>query len=82
MNPDDFRRNIADVRHQRTDEFSRLFYGYAGKRRIDKWDHYLQIYDRLLSPYRNTPLSIRLLEIGVFDGGSLELWRATLVKQP
>jgi demethylmacrocin O-methyltransferase len=30
-------------------------------------------YDRLLAPYRERP--IRLLEIGVFGGGSLRLWK-------
>jgi hypothetical protein len=37
-----------------------------------KWKHYLPIYDRLLSPRRNT--RFRLLEIGIAGGGSLELW--------
>jgi O-antigen biosynthesis protein len=38
----------------------------------DKWSLYLSQYDRLLSPYRDLP--IRLLEIGVQNGGSLEIW--------
>jgi len=46
-------------------------------------DHdYLTKYERLFTPYRDMP--IVLLEIGVFDGGSLRLWedyfpRATVV---
>lgn len=43
-------------------------------RPIHKWRHYPRIYDRYLAPLTNRP-SIRLLEIGVDRGGSLELWR-------
>jgi hypothetical protein len=49
-----------------------LFYSHAG-RPINKWIHYLELYDRYFSRFRNKP--IRILEIGVFEGGSLELWR-------
>jgi Methyltransferase domain len=38
----------------------------------DKWSLYLQEWDRLFSPYREQP--VRLLEIGVQNGGSLEIW--------
>lgn len=38
----------------------------------DKWAIYLKIYDRLFSPYRAAKL--RLLEIGIQNGGSLEIW--------
>lgn len=38
----------------------------------DKWSLYLDEYDRLFSPYRQLP--VRLLEIGVQNGGSLEVW--------
>jgi len=38
----------------------------------DKWSLYLTEYDRLFSGYRNEP--VRLLEIGVQNGGSLEIW--------
>jgi cephalosporin hydroxylase len=40
---------------------------------VDKWHHYLPLYERYLGPWRNRPL--RFLEIGVFKGGSLEMWR-------
>lgn len=39
---------------------------------MDKWTAYLAAYQRLFAPYRNN--KIRLLEIGVQNGGSLELW--------
>ncbi len=38
----------------------------------DKWSAYLAQYDRLFAPYRERP--IRLLEIGIENGGSLEIW--------
>ena len=42
----------------------------------NKWHHYLEVYDRHLSRYRAT--GVRLLEIGVFQGGSLQMWRRYL----
>ena len=38
----------------------------------DKWSIYLSEYDRLFEPYRRLP--VRLLEIGIQNGGSLEIW--------
>lgn len=38
----------------------------------DKWSIYLGEYERLFEPYRNRP--IHLLEIGIQNGGSLEIW--------
>jgi hypothetical protein len=43
---------------------------------IFKWDHYLPVYEKFLSEYRNR--SVLLFEIGVMGGGSLELWRKYL----
>lgn len=56
-----------------TCELERLFYGHQG-RLIHKWKHYLPLYDRHFAPYRNT--SLKMLEIGVSMGGSLEMWRS------
>ena len=42
-------------------------------RLIDKWDHYFEIYDRHLSRFRNTHLHV--VEIGVYQGGSLQMWK-------
>ncbi|GCB06402.1 class I SAM-dependent methyltransferase [Ralstonia sp. SET104] len=39
----------------------------------DKWDAYLSGYDAQFNPYRQQ--EIRLLEIGIQNGGSLEIWR-------
>ncbi len=48
-----------------------LYKSHTGKV-SDKWSLYLQEYDRIFSPYRNQTIS--LLEIGVQNGGSLEIW--------
>ncbi|MCD2511082.1 glycosyltransferase [Comamonas endophytica] len=38
----------------------------------DKWEIYLAEYDRIFSGFRSQP--IRMLEIGIQNGGSLEIW--------
>ena len=55
---------------------SELSHQFRQKRgaQVHKWHHYLDIYERHLGDRRGTPF--RLLEIGVFRGGSLELWRS------
>ena len=40
---------------------------------IHKWEHYFEIYDRHFSHLRNKDIVI--LEIGVFQGGSLQMWK-------
>lgn len=40
---------------------------------LHKWDHYLDIYDRFFSAYRGR--DVNLLEIGVSQGGSIQMWR-------
>ena len=39
-----------------------------------KWKHYFEVYDRYLARYRGRPVT--LVEIGVFKGGSLQMWRS------
>lgn len=41
--------------------------------RIHKWMHYFEIYDQHLSRFRGT--DVHLLEIGVYHGGSLRMWK-------
>lgn len=43
-------------------------------RLLGKIDHFIDVYEKHLAPFRGR--SVRLLEIGVHRGGSLELWRA------
>lgn len=52
---------------------SELFLAHDG-RVSDKWEQYLAIYDRELARFRDAAGPVRLLEIGVQNGGSLELW--------
>jgi GT2 family glycosyltransferase len=49
----------------------RLFEEHKGKV-SDKWLLYIREWDRLLASYQDKP--IRLLEIGIQNGGSLEIW--------
>jgi hypothetical protein len=49
---------------------------YDDVENVHKWLHYLPVYEAALAPYRDGP--IRMLEIGVFRGGSLQIWRRYL----
>lgn len=42
-------------------------------RLLYKWLHYFEVYDHHFSRYRGKPVNI--LEIGVFNGGSIQLWK-------
>lgn len=41
---------------------------------LHKWHHYFEIYDQWFSGYRSQT-GLRVLEIGVYRGGSLKMWR-------
>jgi len=43
---------------------------------IDKWLHYFDVYERHFAPFRGS--KVRLLEIGISHGGSLQMWRSYL----
>lgn len=51
----------------------RTYFDNNTKRIIHKWEHYFEIYDRHFNSYRNKEITI--LEIGVFQGGSLQMWK-------
>ena len=40
---------------------------------LNKWEHYIDIYDQYFSKYRNQ--EIVFVEIGIAHGGSLQMWR-------
>jgi hypothetical protein len=42
-------------------------------RMIHKWAHYFEIYERHLARYRGS--DVVLVEIGVYQGGSLQMWK-------
>lgn len=50
-----------------------LFRIFADDTNVHKWHHYFDIYTRHFQQYRDRP--IRMLEIGVFRGGSLRMWK-------
>jgi hypothetical protein len=53
-------------------ELERYFLNNPG-RVIHKWKHYFEIYERHFARYRGRPVNI--VEIGVFKGGSLQMWK-------
>lgn len=50
-----------------------------GDKRLHKWIHYFDIYERHFERFRNRPVT--MLEIGVHGGGSLAMWRSYLGPQ-
>ncbi|WP_108860595.1 class I SAM-dependent methyltransferase [Ruegeria sp. Alg231-54] len=55
----------------KNDSLYDLYLEHEGKV-SDKWHSYLEIYDEQFASLRESP--IRLLEIGIQNGGSLEIW--------
>jgi hypothetical protein len=50
-----------------------LFFERNTGRLIDKWKHYFEIYDRYFARFRGTKVNV--MEFGVSQGGSLQMWR-------
>lgn len=78
---EDIARFEADRPPRAGGRFGEIFLAHDGQV-VHKWDHYLPIYEQLLGRYADgfadenggrRPL--RFLEIGVSEGGSLEVWR-------
>lgn len=46
---------------------------------IWKWEHYFDIYNRHFARFVGRP--VRILEIGIYSGGSLDMWQAYFGKQ-
>lgn len=65
---------VGDIRERYgyDGDLARIFAENSGPV-IHKWHHYIPIYDRYFSKFRETP--VRFLEIGVAKGGSLQMWR-------
>lgn len=68
--PSDDRHRLAPAYQG---DLSKVFFG-PKTRLVDKWLHYLDVYERHFAAYRSTEL--KMLEIGVFRGGSLEMWNS------
>ncbi len=74
-NPQDIAEHFAapdEARERAKSPLGQQFFTHRG-RLIDKWVDYLDLYDRYFSPWRDT--DVVFLELGVFEGGSLEMWR-------
>ena len=52
---------------------STFFENRRSGRGISKWRHYFDVYDRHFRRFRGREVNV--LEIGVYSGGSLEMWR-------
>jgi hypothetical protein len=74
---------LADFTAEINDELKAIYRGrsaeifFANSGPImHKWLHYFAVYDQILAPYIGS--KVKMLEIGVFKGGSLALWRKFL----
>ena len=56
------------------DGFLHRYFLANGGKRLHKWVHYFDIYERHFERFRGRDPVV--LEIGVFGGGSLEMWKA------
>lgn len=64
------RVTIEDAADEPDNDLYRIF---AATDNLHKWHHYFDIYSRHLAGFRSKP--VRMLEIGVFRGGSLRMWK-------
>ena len=64
-------RAAAPARAAAGNPLERWFFAHSG-RLVHKWHHYFEIYHRHFARYRGR--SPVVLEIGLFHGGSLEMW--------
>jgi len=60
------------IRESSMNDLERFFF-FKKHKIINKWLHYFEAYDRFFSRYRGKDVTI--LEIGVFKGGSLQMWK-------
>lgn len=61
---------LADVRE---DPLFGFFSSKRTGRVLDKWIHYFPVYSEHFERFRGRP--VKILEIGVYRGGSLDMWR-------
>ena len=57
----------------KVNDLETFFHTYKGGRLIHKWMHYFEIYDRHFSRFRGQPITV--VEFGVSQGGSLQMWK-------
>ncbi len=61
------------VGHAQGTPDNELFRIFSADTNVHKWHHYFDIYTRYFSRFRERPIT--MLEIGVFRGGSLRMWK-------
>ncbi|HPP06685.1 MAG TPA: hypothetical protein PLW88_04900, partial [Syntrophorhabdaceae bacterium] len=59
--------------HKPENQLEQYFLQNKG-RLIHKWIHYFPIYERHFKQFRNKEINV--LEIGVYQGGSLQMWKS------
>jgi O-antigen biosynthesis protein len=67
---------LSNFMKNETEKMLKKIFNEHEGRLVNKWDHYLDIYEKHLSQYVGS--DCRILEIGVAQGGSLEIWRKYL----
>lgn len=61
------------MKSEYSNDLQKIFDRHTG-RAILKWDHYFELYERYFSRFRGADVVI--LEIGVYQGGSLQMWKS------
>lgn len=88
ISDEDAPKIISENLKNASNDLERIVYSNTD-RRIFKWHHYLEIYDRYFSPLKQEAQrvkgdkdanfapngALRILELGVQNGGSLQMWR-------
>lgn len=73
----------SETAHQKSQESLNplwtYFINHTEGHGIWKWEHYFDVYHRHLSKFVGTPVNI--LEIGIYSGGSLGMWRSYFGKE-
>ncbi len=69
--------SLAAIRKMWMPTFANVFMSHDGYL-IDKWEQYLGIYESEIAPLLAAGQPISLLEIGVQNGGSLQVWKKYL----
>lgn len=69
---------VTPFARQASNEWHEYFLAHEGHD-LNKWHHYFSIYHKHFSRFKNKP--VRILEIGVFKGGSLKMWKSFFGEQ-
>lgn len=65
---------MEPINNDNLNKFEDYFWNKEKKLKINKWHHYFKIYERHFNRFINKNPTI--LEIGVFKGGSIEMWNS------